>query len=405
MPKCQKCGAEFNGDFCPNCGMRAPTNGIDLLRGVFAKIKRVFKNPEIDAHIPRILDEHQATVDAQSCDDEFEPCDDTSTEFAEIGSLAENEDAEDNEDEEEYEDENWQERYEAQRKAENEYLGSHFDFNTVEEILAIPLDAETPFDTVTGQVEYYLQRKATRHKREHRMDLAIACLRKSNEIMSNTDYEYNKKDYLRLVEYLKQDRQFDEARKEQSKIDEMFSSSDSVVLSINSQKELSDLVQVTSVSRCCEKCAMFRDRIYSVSGTDKRFPKFPDFLDDNPNHCGLFAYPFIEGISFFRNRNGDTLADLSGIQKAIEYSNRPFVDDRTDEEKEKYEQYIAETANRKRDKEEFDWIREFLPELAPKSFGGYRRMKSSNSKNYQKLADAAKGKGHELHGDGMKGML
>ena len=37
------------------------------------------------------------------------------------------------------------------------------------------------------------------------------------------------------------------------------------------------------------------------------------------------------------------------------------------------------------DKEFYDLIFEKFPEIAPKSFGGYRRMKASNSDNYKKL--------------------
>ena len=38
-----------------------------------------------------------------------------------------------------------------------------------------------------------------------------------------------------------------------------------------------------------------------------------------------------------------------------------------------------------KDKEFYDLIFEKSPEIAPKSFGGYRRMKASNSENYKKL--------------------
>lgn len=38
---------------------------------------------------------------------------------------------------------------------------------------------------------------------------------------------------------------------------------------------------------------------------------------------------------------------------------------------------------------EYDWICRHLPNMAPKSLGGYTRMKHSNSKNYLKIKEAA----------------
>ena len=46
---------------------------------------------------------------------------------------------------------------------------------------------------------------------------------------------------------------------------------------------------------------------------------------------------------------------------------------------------IREKEEVAKDKEFYDLIFEKFPEIAPKSFGGYRRMKASNSDNYKKL--------------------
>ena len=37
-----------------------------------------------------------------------------------------------------------------------------------------------------------------------------------------------------------------------------------------------------------------------------------------------------------------------------------------------------------------------MPDVAPKSFGGYRRMKNNNSANYQKIAEKVKEKGKNI---------
>ena len=95
------------------------------------------------------------------------------------------------------------------------------DFDTLEGILNIPIPKYKPLQGMgspVNNIEYILQRKATEHKKNGRMDLAIACLRKANEIFPHSNFAWAEKDYMRLVEYLKLDRQFDEARKEEQKI-------------------------------------------------------------------------------------------------------------------------------------------------------------------------------------------
>ena len=60
-----------------------------------------------------------------------------------------------------------------------------------------------------------------------------------------------------------------------------------------------------------------------------------------------------------------------------------------------YENYIKRKA-------EYDWICANLPDLAPKSLGGYTRMKHSNSKNYLKIKETAAKIGRELIEDAQK---
>ena len=50
------------------------------------------------------------------------------------------------------------------------------------------------------------------------------------------------------------------------------------------------------------------------------------------------------------------------------------------------------------DKEFYDIIFEKCPDIAPKSFNGYRRMKATNSSNYQKiLIEAEKRLGYNFY--------
>ena len=154
-----------------------------------------------------------------------------------------------------------------------------------------------------------------------------------------------------------------------------------------------DLVEASYFLGCCGECAKYRGRWFSVSGRDKRFPKKPD---DYVCTCpGLTFYPVIFGISVPGCCPEDT--DI------IAYSNRPFVDDRSDEEKKTYEMSLKEIENeqffapyrerwlaiKEYDQQQYERVCELLPQLAPKSFSGYMRMKNGNTKNFQKLSAEA----------------
>lgn len=83
---------------------------------------------------------------------------------------------------------------------------------------------------------------------------------------------------------------------------------------------------------------------------------------------------------------------LYEIDELIEYSNRPFVDDRSDEEIERYNRVLSKNKqdyidglNKEQARQEYEKI----ADIAPKSQGGYMRMKKSNSANFQKLKEKA----------------
>lgn len=61
------------------------------------------------------------------------------------------------------------------------------------------------------------------------------------------------------------------------------------------------------------------------------------------------------------------------------------------------EDKVIETeARRGNEVRAFVWIQQNLPELCPKSLSGFRRMKSQNTKNYQKIVQAAAEKGYTI---------
>lgn len=273
-----------------------------------------------------------------------------------------------------------------------------YKIDTLEHIESIPVPTKK-FDYTcdfTKSIEYVLQRKATEFKKNGNMEMAIACLRKSNEIMPFAEINYTKKEYMRLPEFLKQVGKFEEARKEENKINEIFGTNDSTTTILEKAKETSSITNIDEnkfivVPRdgiVCSNCAKYHDRIYSVDGKDNRFPNlsiFENYITNKKCKCTLPTFPFIYGISIFRGEGADN---------PIGYSNRPFEDDRTDEEKRIYDDKLFKEMQEEKDRRDYDWIRENISELAPKSFGGYRNMKNKNSVNYQKIVSAAKDKGY-----------
>lgn len=165
----------------------------------------------------------------------------------------------------------------------------------------------------------------------------------------------------------------------------------------NAEKLGTDLVEADYFLGCCEECAKYRGRWFSISGKDKRFPIKPQKYKCTCQ--GINFDPVVYGIS-------KPIYCPKGMN-IITYSNRPFIDDRTDEEKEMHQFYIKEQENekwfskyRKRieklksyDKENFLKLKSIMPDISPKSFSGYMKMKKNNSKNYQKLKQLAMEKG------------
>ena len=144
--------------------------------------------------------------------------------------------------------------------------------------------------------------------------------------------------------------------------------------------ELNSDYAKTSLVGCCDKCAPYRNRYYSISGKDKRLPKVPDFFLDIKNweHCRVVLQPVYDI---------DILNEVRGNQ-VISESSRPFVDDRTAEEKESYQNYLAEKQaeiEKAQDKEDYDELSALYPDIVPKSFGAYRRLRNSNPARFEEI--------------------
>lgn len=172
--------------------------------------------------------------------------------------------------------------YDKMRKNEIERLERAYDFHSIEGVQAIPVPCRQVNDpgSVTGAVEYYLRTRSGYFWDKGDHALAIECLRKSNQLLRYSHFAWQISDYARLVEYLKNDGQWEEARKEENRIKNLF-------------------------------------------GIDSLY-------DTRKEQCNRYEY---------------------------------------------------------------DWLREFAPDIAPKSFGGFMRMKNAKTENYQKIKKEARKRG------------
>lgn len=326
--------------------------------------------------------------------------------------------------------------YEKEREREQKiidqrqaYYEKQYDFNSIEGIKSIPVpEYKSPayehYEYIRmGSLEYYLDLKAYEHKKAGRMDLAIACFRKANEIYPNGHYRQKENVYLKVVECLKDAGRFEEARAEKAFIEanykpyfleyslpqyaddpnaiDKYMHSDTNRFLLEQHK--SDLISTfcTARGKTCAECSKYRGRIYSVYGWDSRFPKFPDELRKMyiHKHCdiGFQAIALFDEFDYQHYiLSYDPEKIFASLSAVIRYCNRPYIDDRTPEEKALFNQRQEEIQTREKNKDDFDWIREFLPELAPKSLTRYITMKNKRTMQYQEISKQAKEKGRLL---------
>ena len=188
-----------------------------------------------------------------------------------------------------------------------------YDLTTKEGINSIPISEAKKYPSVIGvsvvyMPEQILNRKATEYKKEKKYDLAIACLKKANELYEFSPFAYQRTDYERVVDMMILAGRYSEAKQEHKRLDSLLGS------------RLDEL------------------------------KKLQDFVVQNKEET------------------------RDGYQKRV------------------IDPYLEE----KSDREQYYWLLENLPYLAPKSFGGYRRMKNEKSENYKKIVEEVNRLGYKL---------
>lgn len=83
---------------------------------------------------------------------------------------------------------------------------------------------------------------------------------------------------------------------------------------------------------------------------------------------------------------------IQAAQEEKKRLDRKFRDDHFEGE----DSVIEKEFTRGEERRTFLWLQQKLPELCPKSLSGFRRMKSQNTKNYQKIVQVAAEKGYQI---------
>lgn len=159
-------------------------------------------------------------------------------------------------------------------------------FESVESILNIPIPKYPPLkgiESPVNNIEYILQRKATEFKKAGDMDRAIACLRRSNQMMPHSNFSYQAKDYERLIKYLRKAGLNEEADQEEQKLhDEHPELYDMSIGNRRRYQELADKypgykIRI-STNRSCPVCSQYDQKEYTHS-------KMPKVLKEGNPKC------------------------------------------------------------------------------------------------------------------------
>ena len=151
--------------------------------------------------------------------------------------------------------------------------------------------------------------------------------------------------------------------------------------SFNRCKDLGiDLVRCTKVPGCCPYCRKYEDKIYSISGNDKRFPALygsegplkHGYNIMHPN-CRHEFLPFVEKLY--------TEEEIKDLQKQSNTFTKYSKNDKIFDE---YNRAQAIISKQRREYSQYKYMQSQLGEDMPyKTIGGFRRAKRHYDKTYK----------------------
>lgn len=139
-----------------------------------------------------------------------------------------------------------------------------------------------------------------------------------------------------------------------------------------------DLVFVNYVGITCDHCAGKQGRVYSLSGTDKRWPPMTD--ENRPpyhSHC-------VHSLSIWI----EEYASPEEVERLLDISNRPGEETRSEQHIKRYKEIQAQKAQLNSDRKQWEQYRLAAPDATPKTFSSFRRMKYNDSTKWEELKAA-----------------
>lgn len=148
----------------------------------------------------------------------------------------------------------------------------------------------------------------------------------------------------------------------------------------------SDLVYVNTVGITCQLCAQYQGRVYSLTGKDSRFPK----LTVRPpyhGHCVHSTSPWVEEYH-----------DDLEVRRMLKDSNRPFEDNRSQQNIKRYEEMQKEKSQKNETYKQWIRYKARMPDLPDlRTFASQKARGTGKYKewqeDYRKVGAAIKDRG------------
>lgn len=222
-----------------------------------------------------------------------------------------------------------------------------------------------------------------RLKKEERPNIAVSLAYKTADCMISSPIYWSKKDYYRVVIQLWSIGKIQEAdnlleyiksKCPRVKADDEYKyiRKESFEYHFRLARELKLDYLISDSCSCCPKCTPYRNRVYSISGKDKRFPKFSDYIPHPEDLCclsfsGFYYYDGCTITEYNYDSNGNIKEKEIDV---IKHSNRLFKDDRSQYQKKMFEEdVIRKEKKAKSDKRYYNrqtWIDKYNKSIKAK---------------------------------------
>lgn len=255
----------------------------------------------------------------------------------------------------------------------------------IEELPVIPITQKAYSENgITNQYEYILRMVASNIRDTYSHELSLLIMRKAHHMMHNSYIRWLRKDFFRLVVWLLQDGKYDEAMEEIEiikrnvmNVKQMCDHGYSELIKYCKKNNL-HYIKALNINAICDKCADLLDRYYCIDGYNKKLPT----LENYKCHCPISFIYQVYLPDTFTTRDGREVY-------TIRYSNRPFSDIRSYEEKELYlklQDERIEILVREQRKCDYDVLKALFPNECPRSFYAFCKIYDNDYQEFKRLS-------------------